>query len=86
MHARHRNRLLFWALAIIPMAGFYAIAHAFGSIAFVMYLLFYLFVYRPLIDTRRLISLGRIGKEDAWRFFIPLQVNRLKYIRSLWFD
>jgi hypothetical protein len=73
-------------LAIIPLCGFYVISTVFGSIWAVCYLLFYIFLYRPFIDTQRLLSLGKIEEKDAWKFFVPLQVDEIRYTRNLWLD
>lgn len=84
MNEEWRNRLLYWALATVPLTGLYAVAIASASLWFVLYLLFYILIYRPLIDTQRLISLRKIEEKDAWKFFIPLYISRIQYTRSLW--
>lgn len=61
-----RYRVLYWGLAIVPLTGLYATSTAFGSSGFVLYLLFYIFLYRPFIDTQRLINLNKIEEKDAW--------------------
>lgn len=86
MNTRLHNRILYWALALIPLGGFPVIAEVFGSVWFVLYLLFYTFIYRPLIDTQRLMSLNVITEKDAWRFFVQLQVDTTRYLKNLWLD
>ena len=84
MNERWRNRILYWALAIIPLAGCILAGRVIGSAFFVLLLFFYIFTYRPLLDTRRLISLGKLEEKDAWRFFVPFAIDQTRYIRALW--
>ena len=79
-----RNRTIYWALALFPVGGLWVVSQIFGPIWFTAFLLVYLFVYRPLIDTQRLLSLNAIEEKDAWRFFVPLAVDRLRYTKALW--
>ena len=47
-------------------------------------ILLYAFIYRPLIDSHRLISLGQMPKKDRWKMFIPFYgCNR--YFGALYF-
>jgi len=84
MNTKWRNRILYWFLAIIPLAGIWMVGRFSDSFLFVGFLFFYIFTYRPLLDTQRLISLGKIEEKDAWRFFVPLTVDTTKYIKDLW--
>jgi len=84
MTEKWRNRFLYWALAIVPMSGLYIASQLLGGTWLVIFLFFYVFNYKPLLDTRRLISLGIIKEKDAWRFFVPFAVDQTRYIRSLW--
>jgi hypothetical protein len=38
----------------------------------------------PFVDTQRLMSLKKIEEKDAWRFFIPFAIDRMPYVKSLW--
>lgn len=84
MNTRFKNRVLYWLLAIIPLAAIALSGRVIGSIFFMFFLLFYTFVYRPLLDTQRLMALGQIEEKDAWRFFVPFAVDRTRYLKALW--
>ena len=76
------DRVLFWLLAIIPMVGIIIISGFYGSFWFVVFLMVYVLIYRPVLHIIRLLKLGKIEEKDAWKFFIPFY--GAKYIRSLW--
>lgn len=78
------NRILYWAMALVPISGLWVIGRVYGSFWFVAFLLFYVFFYRPLLDMRRLLSLGAIEEKDAWRFLVPFAVDYTRYIKKLW--
>lgn len=84
MNTIWRNRLTYWALAIIPFCCTLVLAVQGSSFFFFCFFLFYLLIYRPTLDTQRLLSLNAIEEKDAWRFFVPLAVNRFRYQRALW--
>jgi hypothetical protein len=82
---RQQNRILFWVLAIVPfLTVVYIVPKVFGSTWFFIFFLLYLFLYRPALVVRRLLSLNKIEEKDAWKFFIPLHTSETKYFRSLW--
>ncbi|HEX8041370.1 MAG TPA: hypothetical protein VF490_19620 [Chryseosolibacter sp.] len=80
------NRILYWALSLLPAVAIYFAGQILGSFWFVLLFLFYLFIYRPTLDVQRLLSLKKIEEKDAWRFFVPFAIDRLKYNKSLWLD
>jgi hypothetical protein len=84
MSDKWRNRLLYWLLATVPLACFCLASKMIGSGWFTVFLLLYILTYRPAIDAQRLMSLGAIEEKDAWRFFIPLAVDRIPYTKKLW--
>lgn len=86
MSRRWHNRILYWALAIIPFSGLWLVGRIYGPFWSVGFLLFYIFLYRPTLDTQRLISLGAIEEKDAWRFFVPLAVDKTRFIKKRWLD
>ena len=85
MTEKLHNRVLYWALAIVPLSGLWLIGQVYGPFWLTGFLLFYIYIYRPALDTQRLISLQAIEERDAWRFFIPLSVDRTRYFKKLWF-
>ena len=84
MNEKWRNRLRYWALAVVPFFAIVLSSKLIGPLWFVLFLLFYIFIYRPALDIQRLMSLRVIEEKDAWRFFIPLAVDRIQYTRKLW--
>ena len=53
---------------------------------FVIGILFYGLIYRPLIDGIRLIQIGSMEKRERGRLFIPFYRNyAFKYFRDLYF-
>lgn len=84
MSSKLKNRLLYWILAAIPLALIVLAGKINGSYWFVAFLGFYVFIYRPALDTQRLLSLRVIEEKDAWKFFIPLAVDRTRYFKPLW--
>jgi len=46
-------------------------------------ILMYVLVYRPLVDSHRLIRLGQMPKKDRWKMFIPFY--GAKYFGALYF-
>ena len=84
MTNKWRNRVLYWILATLPLVSICLGSDILGPMWFVGFLLFYTLIYRPALDTRRLMSLQAIEEKDAWRFFIPLAVDRIPYTKKLW--
>lgn len=86
MNHKLKNRILFWVLATIPLFAIVTLSslEILDSVFFLIFLLFYYFTYRPLLDIRRLLSLGVIEEKDAWRFFVPFAIDQTKYIKHLW--
>ena len=84
MSRRWQNRILYWALAIIPLSGLWLVGRIYGSFWFVGFLFQYVFIYRPALDAQRLISLEAIEEKDAWRFFVPFAVDQTRFIKKLW--
>ncbi|MGC1243943.1 MAG: hypothetical protein WA874_20280 [Chryseosolibacter sp.] len=86
MNNKWKNRFLYWTLATIPLLAIVMLSSLkiLDSFFFFMFLLFYTFTYRPLLDIRRLLSLGVIEEKDAWRFFVPFAIDKIRYIKPLW--
>ncbi|MGK7392425.1 MAG: hypothetical protein ACNS60_18870 [Candidatus Cyclobacteriaceae bacterium M2_1C_046] len=66
-----KNHLLFYFLVFLPLPLLYFISDNYGSTIFVAALIFYSFIYRPVIDYHRLSALNAIGNKKWWKFFIP---------------
>jgi hypothetical protein len=83
---RQQNRILFWVLAIVPfLTVVYIVPMVFGSTWFFTCFVLYLFLYRPALVVRRLLSLNKIEEKDAWKIFIPFHTSETRYFSSLWF-
>jgi hypothetical protein len=78
------NRIAFWSLAILPLAGLLLVLRVYGAFWFAAFLLIYVLIYRPIIHIFRLLHLKKIEEKDAWKLFLPFYHN--KFIRSIWFD
>ena len=82
MTNRWRNRITFWLLCLIPFCCVFLLGQYFGPTWFVVSLMFYAAVYRPLLAIYRLLQLGLIEKKDAWKLFIPFY--HTSYTADLW--
>ena len=81
----HLNRILYWLLATVPLlVVIYILPRTLEPTWFFVSFFFYLFVYRPALVVWRLLGLSIIDEKAAWKFFIPLNLNETKYLRSLW--
>ena len=54
-----------------------------NSALFIICFVFYLIIYRPIIDGNRLYYKKVIKKEERWKILIPF--FRLKYFKELYF-
>lgn len=85
MSPKIKNRVLYWTLAILPLGAVYLFGRGVNdSVFFFFFFCVYFLWYRPLLDMRRLLSLGIIEEKDAWRFFVPFAIDRTRYIKALW--
>jgi hypothetical protein len=84
MSEKSKKRLLYGVLATLPFAAVFLAGQILGSLWFVLFFLFYIFIYRPALDTQRLMSLNVIEEKEAWRFFVPFAVDHTRYIKVLW--
>lgn len=77
---------LFYLLLIIPLGCLILSAKYdyINSGTFVLLLIIYLFIYRPLICGIRLVQNKKIGKQDFWKNFIPFWND--KYWSFLFFN
>ena len=78
------NRIVFWALCIIPFVSIVLIAKskAVDPLWPILGIIIYALYYRPFLHINRLMKLGAIEEKDAWRLFIPFYSAR--YMKVLW--
>lgn len=75
--------IIFWLSAAAPLAGIFVIHSILDNrVFFFSALLVYAFLYRPLLNMGRLISLNVIERKEAWKLFIPFYHNR--YMKEIW--
>ena len=86
MSSKWTNRILYWALALGPVLILYLSLPWLGDVWFWTFMLFHFFIFKPTLDIQRLLSLNKIEEKDAWKFFVPLAVDQMKYNRSLWLE
>ncbi|HEX5172287.1 MAG TPA: hypothetical protein VFW11_24090 [Cyclobacteriaceae bacterium] len=78
-----KNRISYWIAVAVPALVLYFIMTMYSSpsLVFVLVVL-YIFVYRPILNMIRLMSLNAIERRDIWKLFIPFQNG--KYSKILW--
>ena len=74
---------LFYLAILLPIPLMYLVSVNYGPTAFTIFLLVYIFLYRPVIDGLRLVQTGKITKSGFWKMFIP--GHTLYYFRDLYF-
>ena len=82
MSNRWRNRITFWLLCLIPFCLVFLLGKYFGPTGFVVSLMLYAAIYRPVLAIFRLLQLRLIEKKDAWKALIPF--NYTSYTVDLW--
>lgn len=75
--------LSYYVQIILPLPIFLVLYQMNLKNAFVITLLCYALIYRPLINAYRLISIGSIEKKDFMKAFIPFYST--KYFYDLFF-
>ncbi|EGV43103.1 hypothetical protein BZARG_1026 [Bizionia argentinensis JUB59] len=80
-----KNLLLFYSAIIVPLVLIIVFTNAdlLTSWQFVTALVIYVFVYRTLVDGKRLVSKNKIENRDIWKLLIP--GFRFKYFKTLYF-
>lgn len=76
-------RVLFWLGTAVPLYFVALIGSVFGSTYFVISLVIYILIYRPIVHILRLLQMGAIEEKDAWKFFIPFYGSR--YTKTMFF-
>lgn len=75
-----RNTILFYIIVAIPLlVDIFYVSPTYGSPAFVIVLIIYIFVFRPFTDGFKLAALGKIKPSDISKMFIPFYVYFLRY-------
>lgn len=82
MNNRWRNRITFWLLCIIPFSFVFLLRPYYGATWFVISLMLYAAIYRPILAIFRMLQLQLIEKKDAWKAFIPFYY--MTYTVDLW--
>ncbi len=78
-----KQLLIYYFQILLPIPLLVSLANI-SSISFVVGLILYVLIYRPLVDGYRLLSKGIISKNEFFKIFIPLW--RLKYFTELYFE
>lgn len=80
-----RSLVKFYIVAIIiPFIILFFLAFYDLNMIFVITLVFYAFVYRPIIDGNRLIKKGLIEKREIWKLLIFY--GHIKYFKELYLE
>ncbi|WP_346237314.1 hypothetical protein ABDK00_011210 [Niabella insulamsoli] len=72
----------YYLLIIVPFVFVFWSAQLSGS-TFVVSMLIYAMIYRPIVDGVRLIHLGLLKRSEIWKMFIPFYP--VGYIKELYF-
>ncbi len=75
---------IFYLLIIIPLGLMVLIALFGHPVFFMILLLVYALLYRPLIHIKKLISMGAIKSKESWKLFIPFM--ELRYFKDLYLN
>ena len=78
-----KNLIIYYFTILIPLPILVWLAFSNKTNSFVILLLFYALVYRPIIDGYRLIEKGVISKKGFWELFIPFW--SIKWFKELYF-
>jgi uncharacterized membrane protein YdjX (TVP38/TMEM64 family) len=78
-----KNTIIYLLVTILPLP-IYVYLGKFGIISsqeFVLLLLMYAFIYRPITDYYRLKQKGLISKEEFWKSFLPGYFQQKYFLR-----
>jgi hypothetical protein len=65
------NKFVYLLLLLFPLVVNYFVFEFSGDTVGFLFLGFYLFLYRPFVDSFRLLELGEIGEEEMQNWLIP---------------
>jgi hypothetical protein len=77
------NTVVFYIIVALPLLiDIFFVSPAYGSTAFFIVLLVYIFIFRPFTDGFRLAAIGKIKENEIWKMFIPFYSYILHYSRK----
>jgi len=76
--------MLYWFFVLVPIAMIILAYYELQNNCWVIFLLVYVIVYRPLLDGMRLVKLNLINKSEVWKLLIPFY--RIRFFKQLYFD
>lgn len=81
-----KNIWVYYAAIFLPLALIIILSNhdVLTSWPFIISLLLYVFVYRTLVDGKRLVSKKIIPNNDIWKLLIP--GTRFEYFKALYFS
>ncbi len=78
-----KNLIIYYIVILLPLCVLFWILFSLdNSKLFIILLLIYGIVFRPLIDAYRLIKKGVIQKKSWWKMFSP--IAHVKWFRELY--
>lgn len=82
-NATQMKLLIYYLLIILPIPLLIMMRQLDLDYTFIIGILVYAGIYRPIINANRLIEMGIISKEEKYKLFIPF--NSRKYMYYLYF-
>jgi hypothetical protein len=79
-----KNTLIYYLVILIPVPIMIWLVLTDKTLWFVISLLFYALVFRPITDSYRLIKKEAIRKKDIWKLFVPFY-GRTIYFKKLYY-
>ncbi len=79
-----RNIWIYYLLIVVPLILLGSLgSEVLGGSAFLIYLLAYALVYRPIVDGARLKAVSDISSSELWKLYIPFY-GHAKYFKQLY--
>ena len=82
-----KSRYTYLSLVILPLFVIYFIGVYYSSDLGILLLIFYVFIYRSYLDSKRLFDLGEITLEEYRKWWIPFYKSwwyPFKYFKKLY--
>ena len=81
-----KNTFLYYLAILLPLIAILLMAYTHYAVyTWVVLLLIYGVIYRPLVDGVRLIQKGVIRKSEIWKLFVPFFYHG-KWFKQLYFS